>query len=371
MATRILAVNPADGGNEAVREAGRALADGAIVVFPTETVYGVGANAADRRALETLSRLKSRAPDKPFTLHLARPAEASRYAGPLSTLARRLIRKCWPGPLTLVLPDGRDAAAPSPVALPQTVYWQGFVGLRCPDHAVGRAVLEAAGVPVVASSANLAGRPAPRTAGEALAALDGHAALVIDSGPAPYARPSTVVRIRPDDAYEILREGAITARRLERLARTRILIVCTGNLCRSPMAMGLARKIAAARLGCPPEELEDRGVEIRSAGTGAVEAAPASANAILAAGDLGVDLRNHTSRPMTVDALLAADYIWVMTRGHLASVVRLAPEVADRTALLDPRGEEIGDPMGGDLATYRQCARRLEAALVERLAEIT
>jgi protein-tyrosine phosphatase len=180
-----------------------------------------------------------------------------------------------------------------------------------------------------------------------------------------------VVRVQPDDTYDVLREGAITARRLERLARTRILIVCTGNMCRSPMAMGLARKIAAARLGCRPDELEDRGIEIRSAGTGAVEGTPASGNAILAAGDLGVDLRDHASRPMTVDALLAADYIWVMTREHLASVVRLAPEVADRVALVDPRGEEVGDPMGGDLALYRQCARRLEAALVERLAEIT
>lgn len=370
MDTRILSVGPADARDAVVREAGRALADGSIVVFPTETVYGVGVNAANREAVEALSVLKNRTPDKPFTLHLADAAEASRYAGDLSPVCRRLIRKCWPGPLTLVVPDRRDAGDASPVALPEAVYWQGFVGLRCPDHAVGKAILEAAGVPVVASSANLSGRPAPRNAREALEDLDGKVALVVDAGPTPYARASTVVRIREDDSYDILREGAITARRLQRLARTRILIVCTGNMCRSPMAMGLARKIVAERLGCLPEELEDRGIQIDSAGTGAVDGTPASGNAILAAEGMGVDIRGHTSRPITVDSLLASDYIWVMTRGHLVSVVRMAPEVAERTALIDPNSEEIGDPIGGDLESYRSCAGRLEAALAERLVEI-
>jgi protein-tyrosine phosphatase len=330
----------------------------------------VGANAASREALEALSRLKSRTPDRPFAIHLAHPDEAVRYAGRLSPLAQRLAHKCWPGPVALVVPDRRQEGAESPAAIPEAVYWKGTVGLRCPDHAVGQAILRAAGVPVAASSANLAGRPAPRTADESLADLGGKVSLVVDAGPAPYARPSTVVRIREDDSYEILREGAVTARRLRRLAQTQMLFVCTGNMCRSPMAMGLATKMAAARLGCEPEELQDHGIQIASVGTGAVEGAAASANAILAMQERGVDIRHHRTRPITVDALLRADYIWVMTRGHLASVIRLAPEVTDRVSLLDPGGADVPDPIGGDLEDYRSCARLLEQALAERVAEI-
>jgi protein-tyrosine-phosphatase len=136
------------------------------------------------------------------------------------------------------------------------------------------------------------------------------------------------------------------------------------------MAMGLAKKMAAARLGYGPEELQDHGIQIASVGTGAVEGAAASANAILAMQERGVDIRNHRTRPITVDALLRADYIWVMTRGHLASVIRLAPEVTDRVWLLDPGGADVPDPIGGDLEDYRSCARLLEQVLAARVAEI-
>jgi len=369
MITQVLAVQSGDAHDAALCAAARALADGRLVVFPTETVYGVGVNAADRRALDVLSTLKSRTPDKPFTVHRADPAEADLYAGPLPAVARRLIRKSWPGPLTLVVPDRRPPDAPARIAIPEAVYHDGFVGLRCPDHAVGRTVLRIAGVPVVASSANLGGRPAPQSAREALVDLDGKVDLVLDAGPAPYARPSTVVRVRPDDTYEVLREGAITAHRLKRLAHTRILILCTGNLSRSPMAMGLARKIAAQRIGCRPDELPAHGLHIASAGTAAVDGLTASGHALVAARERDADLRDHTSHPMTVDSLRAADYIWVMTRGHAAAVRRFAPEAMERVDLLDPTGKDVDDPLGGDLDCYRACAKRLEAALVERLTE--
>ena len=84
----------------------------------------------------------------------------------------------------------------------------------------------------------------------------------------------------------------------------------------------------------------------------------------------GVDITGHRSRPITVDALLAADYIWVMARHHLESVLRLAPEVASRVSLLDPAGADMADPVGGDKDVYRACARHIESALAARLTEI-
>ena len=136
------------------------------------------------------------------------------------------------------------------------------------------------------------------------------------------------------------------------------------------MAEGLTRKILADRLGCQPEELEDHGIEISSAGTGALAGYPASLHAVETMAERGIDITEHRSRPITVDALLAADYIWIMARHHLDSVLRLTPEVASRVSLLDPGGADVADPVGGDENVYRACARQIESALAARLAEI-
>ena len=370
MTTRILHTSGIAPDADIVREAGRALAQGSLVIFPTETVYGVGANLLSREATESLSRLKDRTPDKPFTLHLADPSDAARYAGPLSPLARRLILKTWPGPLTLVVPDRRETRGEPAGLVEEALYYQGCIGLRCPDHEVGRAILREAGVPVAGSSANLAGRPAPRTLAEALADLVDKVPLAVDGGPTPYARASTVVRIREDDTFEVLREGAITARRVERLARTRLMFICTGNLCRSPMAAGLAARKLAGHFGCEPEELPERGIDVASAGTGTGPGYQASPRAIEAMAERGIDIRDHHSQPITVDALLASDYIWCMTREHMDAVLTTAPEVAGRVAVLDPSGRSVADPMGGDLDAYRSCARQMEEAITQRLREV-
>ena len=370
METRTVRISDPTSGEQEIRAAAGALSSGELIVFPTETVYGIGASAVDRPAVDAMSRLKNRTPDKPFTLHLAGPEEAERYAGPLSPLALRLIRKTWPGPLTLVVPDRRPQTGHPEGLAEDAIYYQGTVGLRCPNHAVCQAILRAARVPVIASSANLAGQAPPRRAEEALGYLAGSVPLVVDSGPTQYSRASTVLRISTDDQYEVLREGVIAARRLDRLAKTRVLLVCTGNLCRSPMAVGIGQRILSTRLKCAPGELGRHGFEIASAGTGSAPGYPASDNAAAAMAERGIDIRGHRSQPMTVDSLLAADYIYVMTQGHLDAVLRLAPEVAPRAALLDPHGRPVADPIGGDIEAYRACARHLEQALLERLMEI-
>ena len=163
------------------------------MVFPTETVYGLGADATNPAAVERLNQVKGRPPEKPYSMHVGTRAHAEALVPSLPPLAVRLMDAFWPGPLTIVVPGP-----------------QGSLGLRLPDHPVALAFLQACGVPVAAPSANRSGSPPPTDAGEAIAALGRGMDCVLDAGPTPMGRESTVVDVR-EDRVEIRREGAISA----------------------------------------------------------------------------------------------------------------------------------------------------------------
>ncbi len=175
-----------------IAEAAAVLRRGGLVAFPTETVYGLGVDATNPDALRRLNAVKGRPPDKPYSWHLPGPEQVEALVAAIPPPARRLMTRFWPGPLTLVLPtpDGRS------------------IGFRVPDHPVARALLTACGVPVAAPSANRSGLPPPTDAGEVLAALGDDCEGVLDAGPTPLGRESTVVHVTGEDVI-IVREGAI------------------------------------------------------------------------------------------------------------------------------------------------------------------
>ena len=178
---------------DALAEAAAILCNGGLVAFPTETVYGLGADATNPKAVARLNQVKGRPPTKPYSLHLYQPEQMRPYVSLVPAAAARLIERFWPGPLTIVVP-GRDG---------QTV------GFRLPDHPVARAFLRACGVPVAAPSANRSGSPPPTDAQEVLAALEDSVDCLLDGGPTRFGRESTVVEV-VGDAVEIRREGAIS-----------------------------------------------------------------------------------------------------------------------------------------------------------------
>ena len=178
----------------ALAEAAAILRRGGLVAFPTETVYGLGADASNPKAIERLNQLKGRPPEKPYSVHLHSGEQVRAFVTSIPPLAARLMERFWPGPLTIVIPakDGKT------------------VGFRLPDHPIAHAFLAACEVPVVAPSANRSGSPPPTDAKEVLAALDGQLDCVLDGGPTRLGRESTVVEI-VDGRLEIRREGAISA----------------------------------------------------------------------------------------------------------------------------------------------------------------
>lgn len=333
--------DPADG--SACARAAGLLARGGIVALPTETVYGVGVRADDEAAVARLRQLKGREADKPFTLVLPDMVSSFALARQVSAAGRRLAKRFWPGPLTLVVEALQG----------------GSVGLRVPGNDVTRAVLAQVGAPIALPSANPAGDPPACDAEQVLAYFAGHIDAVLDDGRVPIGEPSTVVDVR-GLAPRVLRAGFLSENDIRRAAITSILFVCSGNTCRSPMAAALARSALAQRLGTTVAELPAAGYRIASAGmyAGAGQAASAGARAAMDARQ--IDLSTHRSQPLT-DALLAEqDRVYVMTGSLLAAVREVAPD-PQRIEHIDPNRRDVSDPFGGSNEVYERCAHELEA----------
>ena len=179
------------------------LREGGLVAVPTETVYGVAANAEDEAAVRRLYDLKNRDPGKPISILVTGMDMAQRYCRSIPSAAYRLAEQYWPGPLTMVLEDREVVPA---IVTART----GTLGVRCPDHPLTLAVIEKAGVPLAAPSANPSGEEPARTAGEVLAYFDGRIAAVADGGPSAMGVASTVLDLTAAEP-RVLREGGISA----------------------------------------------------------------------------------------------------------------------------------------------------------------
>lgn len=202
---------PVMGGHEpgAVEKAAALLRAGELVAFPTETVYGLGANAFDPAAVAKIFVAKDRPPDNPLIVHVADIVGARQVAAGFPPLAEKAAAALWPGSLTLVLPRGPK--------VPDIVTAGGpTVAIRVPAHPVAWVLLRVFGRPIAAPSANRSGRPSPTTAAHVLADLDGRIALILDSGPTQVGIESTVLDMTGPRPL-LLRRGGVTLERLRQL----------------------------------------------------------------------------------------------------------------------------------------------------------
>jgi protein-tyrosine phosphatase len=368
--TEILDMRTAADLRSVVDRAVQALVEGRLVVFPTETVYGVAASALAPQAVERLRHGKGRPDDKPLTLALGSAAEALDWVPDMSPLGKRLARRCWPGPLTLVF-DGIENGLASRLAeeVRRQVCPTRTLGLRVPAHEIILKALHRLAGPLVLSSANRAGEPATTTAAAAAEALGDKVDVVIDDGPCRYGQSSTVVRVN-GSGWQVLREGVLNAADLERQVSRLIVFICTGNTCRSPMAEGLCKKLLAERLGCSPEELPLRGFIVLSAGLAAMMGGRAAAEAIDAARELGADLNAHSTRPLTQALAAQADDLIAMTRGHVLALASHFPRAGARPRLLSPEGDDLPDPVGCGQQVYQECAQQILRHLEKLIPEL-
>ena len=190
--------------------AARIIRSGGLVAIPTETVYGLGANALDEEAVHKIFEAKGRPQDNPLIIHVPGPQWLPRYCQDVPPLAYTLARKFWPGPLTMILK--RKKVVPD-----ATTAGLDTVGVRCPDHQVTLAIIREAGVPIAAPSANTSGRPSCTCAADCMEDMEGKIDAVVDGGPCQVGVESTIVDLTCDPP-RLLRPGGLPLEALEEIA---------------------------------------------------------------------------------------------------------------------------------------------------------
>ncbi|SUP39948.1 L-threonylcarbamoyladenylate synthase [Veillonella criceti] len=186
----------------AIADLGKRLRDGQLVAIPTETVYGLGANGLDEVAMSRIYEAKGRPSDNPLILHVPNQASVEPLVKEISPTAKKLMDAFWPGPLTIIMPKSDRVPLRATGGLDS-------VAIRCPKHEICRAILEAAGVPIAAPSANISGRPSPTTADAVYHDMNGRIEAIADAGPCEVGVESTIVECG-DDSVTILRPGGVT-----------------------------------------------------------------------------------------------------------------------------------------------------------------
>ncbi|MBR2479648.1 MAG: threonylcarbamoyl-AMP synthase [Clostridia bacterium] len=199
MTTEIIGVDQFNAGAD--KRAGELIASGRLVVFPTETVYGLGSDATDPEASKRIYAAKGRPSDNPLIVHIAHPEDAEPYAVTCEAYYR-LAAKFMPGPLTVILP--KKDSIPS-----ETTGGLDSVAIRCPAHPIARKLITLSGVPIAAPSANLSGKPSPTNASDVICDMNGRVDMIIDGGESEIGLESTIVKLDGDRAI-LLRPGAIT-----------------------------------------------------------------------------------------------------------------------------------------------------------------
>jgi L-threonylcarbamoyladenylate synthase len=346
----------------------RLLKEGRLVAFPTESAYTVAASARDSAAVARLQEVVGQ-PEGGLAVAVPGPAEALDWVPALGRTGRRLARRCWPGPVTILCRGEAEhgLATRLPEAVQRRLGSDGGLMLRSPAHEAVLQVLRLLAGPLLLAEA-VNGRPAC-SAEHAAEALGDQVELLIDAGPCRYGPCTTLVAFDGEN-WTVLREGVLSKTALEALLPCRIVFVCTGNTCRSPLAEALCKQLLSKRLGCSVAELPARGFLVLSAGLSAMMGGGAAPEAVETARELGADLAEHRSQPLTREMFMQADHVIAMTQSHLRALGSHGGASGLAPRLLAGDGTDIPDPIGAAPEVYRECARQILAHLQALLPEL-
>ncbi|MFH0910552.1 MAG: L-threonylcarbamoyladenylate synthase [Planctomycetota bacterium] len=338
----LLPIQPGANYRSAIERAAEVIADGGVVAFPTETVYGLGCDARCAAALARIRVLKGREEEQPFQILVAAIPEAEALAkAPLSRVARKLMRVFWPGALTLVLP-AREG---------------GTVGLRLPDHNDTRALLRACRRPLAATSANLHGQGPARSAREVEKLFGERIELILDGPVHPSGQASTVAAVE-GDVVRILREGAILPAAIHDAAAHVLLLVGAKDAMGAEIAARIMRHMLAER--APGMRVEVAQYPL------APEGEPLSPVAKRKLEEMGYPVEDLPRVRAEAAAMDRADWIVFLEKERRARFLEFLPDLAGRAVLLEGTAAAVPPPPPFGLAVgpgYHEIAVRYEEAI--------
>jgi len=398
---------------DVIHTAVQALAEGHLVAFPNDGHYIVAASGLRGQAISKLKPLtvSNHTHPGPHAFLMMRSIhEVQDYCPKLSEVAIRIGQRCWPGPVDLVLEDmpGENLIRSLPNETRELILGtDNLFGVSCPRHEAVQQVARLTAGPLIIAPVFRAipsilkiaerGSHSPKADHEnfELATETSHipeeVAFVVDSGLIERQGPSTLVRVQ-GNRCEVLREGLMTIENLSASTSFTILLVCTGNTCRSPMAEVMLRsklnirvasqgsildaasasvdihsksQAASNKISAPAPENQNDYFTFRviSAGVSAQPGGPASDGAMLAMQERGLNLQDHQSRTISQGLLERSDLILTMTSNHRQAILSRWPQVIAKTFCLAPTGVDVSDPYGGPVEAYRKCAVRIDQFL--------
>ncbi len=245
---------------EVLKRAGEVIKDGGLVVFPTETVYGLGASALDESAVAKIFTAKGRPSDNPIIVHISDRSQLSNLTDFVSPIEEKLMDKFWPGPLTVILPKKKEISNLISGGLET-------IAVRIPSLDLAREFIESSGVPIAAPSANTSGRPSSTRGETAYTDLVGKVDMILDEGESQIGVESTVIKVN-EDSLLILRPGAVTKEMLEEVVGPLPVVFALSkkDLQSSPGTHYKHYAPVAPLVIVPREEIESRASELRAEG---------------------------------------------------------------------------------------------------------
>jgi len=380
-----------DDPRDIVHRSVQSLVEGEMIGLPSETVYGVVASALCPEAVQRIADLVGVGG---MALCLRSSDAAGDYLAPMSKLARRLSERCFPGPLTLVtscdrsvsaagmLPESvreilyqfsNDAGSSESAAKSKSGSESGDeIAFRVSNHRLLSHIHRYLSAPLVwgefstvrAETAEPEGKSGvtPITTAER---FDAHLSangqsnplpVLLDDGLTRYGGAGTIVRLS-GNSWQILREGVIQRAAMNQFVKPVIVIVCTGNTCRSPMAETLLRDLLDRRFG------REDVARVLSAGVAAQRGSGASPQSVEVMGRRGLDLTGHCSQPLDDPLMCMADLVLTLTRRHRDAILAAWPNRKDRIFTLRRDGGDVSDPVGMPVEIYEQCADQIREEL--------